>query len=158
MAALTLCRPAMAQDKGFGLGVILGEPTGISGKVWVGPNTAFDGAVAWSFGYHSAFHAHLDYLYHNFNLFRVEEGKLALYYGIGGRFKADGDHSDADKNHGHVHRDHSHVGVRVPVGLDYLVEGVPLDIFVEVAPIVELVPDTDISLNGGIGIRYFFGQ
>ncbi len=148
----------MAQDKGFGLGVILGEPTGISGKVWVGPNTALDGAVAWSFGYHSAFHAHLDYLYHNFNLLKVPQHNLAVYYGIGGRFQADRDHSHDDRHHGHDDRDHSHVGVRVPVGLDYLVEGMPIDIFVEVAPIVELVPDTDISLNGGFGIRYFFGQ
>ena len=144
MAALTLCRPAMAQDKGFGLGVILGEPTGISGKYWVSPNTAFDGVVAWSFGNQSAFHAHLDYLFHHFNLFKVEQGKLALYYGIGGRVRAESD----DRR----------VGVRVPVGLAYLVEGAPLDIFVEVAPIFESIPATGISLNGGIGIRYFFGQ
>ena len=38
-----------AQDSGFGLGIIFGEPTGISFKGWIGRRAAFDAAVAWSF-------------------------------------------------------------------------------------------------------------
>ena len=48
LAAILLCGTASAQDSGFGLGVILGEPTGISGKLWLGGKTAIDGATAWS--------------------------------------------------------------------------------------------------------------
>lgn len=143
LASFALCRPALAQDQGLGLGVVLGEPTGISGKYWTGSTTAFAGAAAWSFGSKSAFHVHLDHLFHHYGLIKVEKGRLPLYYGIGGRVKAESDNS--------------RVGVRVPVGLDYLVEGSPLEIFVEVAPIVELTPATGISINGGVGIRYFFG-
>jgi hypothetical protein len=39
----------LAQDQDFGLGFMLGEPTGISFKKWTGSKTAIDGAVAWSF-------------------------------------------------------------------------------------------------------------
>ena len=38
-----------AQDSGIGLGIILGEPTGVSLKSWVGRREALDVAVAWSF-------------------------------------------------------------------------------------------------------------
>ena len=142
MVMLT-CGTAQAQDKGFGLGIILGEPTGISGKLWTGHHTAIDGAIAWSFEKKSSMHLHGDLLFHNFNRARVDEGKLLLYYGIGGRVKFE---------------DKSKVGVRVPLGINYLFAKAPLDFFLEIVPILDLAPSTDFSLNGAIGIRYFFGQ
>ncbi|MFQ5608330.1 MAG: hypothetical protein ACE5GA_10315 [Candidatus Zixiibacteriota bacterium] len=32
----------------LGLGAMIGEPLGFSGKYWTGPTTAIDGGVAWS--------------------------------------------------------------------------------------------------------------
>lgn len=130
-----------AQDKGFGLGIILGEPTGISFKNWVGSRTAIDGGVAWSFSDNDSLHLHLDYLVHNFNIFKAKKGKLALYYGIGGRVK--------------IH-DESRFGVRIPVGINYIFGNAPLDIFIELVPVLDLVPSTEFGLTGGIGIRYYF--
>ena len=37
----------LAQDRGFGIGVFLGEPTGLSVKSWITSKTAVDAAVAW---------------------------------------------------------------------------------------------------------------
>ena len=48
------------------------------------------------------------------------------------------------------------VGIRIPVGAAYVFESIPLDIFLEVVPIVELIPAVAPSLGGGIGIRYYF--
>jgi len=48
------------------------------------------------------------------------------------------------------------VGVRIPVGINYIFAKAPLDIFLEIVPMLELVPRTEFNLNGGIGIRYFF--
>jgi len=48
------------------------------------------------------------------------------------------------------------VGVRVPVGISYLFDSVPVDLFLEVAPVVDLVPSTGLGWNSGIGIRYYF--
>jgi len=141
LVALFFPAAATAQDRGFGLGVILGEPTGISFKNWIGSNTALDFAVAWSFGDNAAIHIHADYLFHNFHLFKVEKGRLLLYYGIGGRFKAE---------------KKSRVGVRIPVGVCYLFERDPLEIFFELAPILDLAPSTVFWGTGGIGIRYYF--
>jgi hypothetical protein len=129
-----------AQDSGFGLGVILGEPTGISFKNWVGSRTSIDGGIAWSFSNNNSFHLHMDYLVHNFNVFKAKKGKLALYYGIGGRIKTE----------------KSRFGVRIPVGINYIFGDAPLDIFFELAPVLDLVPSTEFGLTGGIGIRYYF--
>lgn len=131
---------SFSQDRGFGLGVVLGEPTGLSAKYWTGSNNAFDFAAAWSFRGDGHLLLQADYVWHSFFI-RVEEGKLPLYYGIGGRV---------------IFRDDPAVGVRIPVGLDYLFASAPLDIFFELAPILELAPETDFALGGGIGIRFWF--
>ena len=53
----------LAGESPFGLGVMIGEPTGISGKYWLSPANAIDFAVAWSFANDANFHLHTDYLY-----------------------------------------------------------------------------------------------
>jgi hypothetical protein len=141
---------AQAQDRGVGLGVILGEPTGVVLKGWITRNQAVDGGLAWSFGRRDSLHVHADYLFHEFNLFPVKEGKLPIYFGIGGRFKL-GDHRD-DYNDDNDNR----VGIRVPVGIAYLFKKVPVDIFLEIVPIMDLVPETALNFNAGIGARFFF--
>jgi hypothetical protein len=140
---------ARAQRSGFGLGVIVGEPTGLSAKGWTGRNSAVDFAAAWSFSGESALHLHADLVWHKFDLLHVSEGQLPFYYGIGMRVKFSGgeDHQDDDVT----------VGLRIPLGLDYLFGGgTPLDVFFELVPIVDLVPDTDASLNASLGLRYWF--
>jgi hypothetical protein len=143
LTAVLFCGSVQAQNHGFGLGVILGEPTGISSKLWTGHGTAIDGAVAWSFDKESSMHVHGDFLLHKLRLSDVDKGELLPYYGIGGRIKFEDD---------------SKVGVRFPLGIDYLFDRSPFDFFLEIVPILDLAPSTDFSLNGAIGFRYFFGQ
>jgi hypothetical protein len=132
---------AAAQEKGFGLGVILGEPTGISAKYWVGTRNAVDGGLAWSFRHNGYFNVHADYLWH-FPLKFEDVERLNFYVGIGGRLGF-GSGSTV-------------VGARIPVGLVYWPGGVPLDVFLEVAPILDLAPATEFTANGGVGVRFFF--
>ena len=131
----------LAQDQDFGLGFMLGEPTGISFKKWTGSQTAVDGAVAWSFANKDSLHLHVDYLVHNFSLIVEERVKIPIYFGLGIRLKAEKD---------------TKFGFRIPVGISYIFEKTPLDIFVELAPLFDLVPGTKFSISGGVGIRYYF--
>jgi hypothetical protein len=131
----------LAQDQDLGLGFMVGEPTGISFKKWVGSTTAFDGAVGWSFSGQDRLHLHVDYLVHNFDLIKVEKGRLPVYFGIGARLKLE---------------DRTKFGVRIPIGVCYLFEKATLDAFFELVPIFDLVPDTDFRISGSIGIRYYF--
>ena len=132
---------SFSQDNGFGIGLILGEPTGISAKIWSGNRNAFDAALAWSFVHAGAMYIHVDYIWHNFKLIHVSEGKLPFYYGIGGRLVTGAD---------------AILGARVPLGLAYMFEDVPLDTFLEITPILDLIPQTDFTINAALGIRYFF--
>jgi hypothetical protein len=132
---------ASAQESKFGLGVVLGEPTGVSAKLWLGQTSAVDGVVAWSFAKNPSLTIHADYLFHFFNVFSIEKGRLPLYIGIGGTVSIG---PDPD------------FGVRIPFGATYLFDTVPLDIFLEAAPIFLLFPATDFDFNGGIGIRFYF--
>jgi len=120
------------------IGVILGEPTGISLKSWQSDTKAIDGAVAWSFGENGSVHMHADYLWHNW--LDAEQGGLAFYYGLGARA---------------VFADDSKFGARIPVGLQYLFPDTRLSMFFEVAPTLNLIPETDFGVNGGIGVRFF---
>jgi len=139
---LTLSGRAPAYEKNdFGLGIILGSPTGLSGKLWLGKSAAFDAAAAWSFSRNGRFQIHGDYLWHNFNLIKVEVGSLPLYYGLGFRVNF-GDETEA--------------GFRFPIGLEYLFPRAPFDIFIEVVPILRVIEKTDFEIDGAIGARFFF--
>ena len=141
LAVLVVTSIIEAQDKGLGVGVILGEPTGISFKSWTGYSTAVVGTAAWSLGKEGSLHLHLDYIFHNFNLIKMEDESLPFYYGVGIRVK----------NEKHVR-----IGVRFPLGINYMFKKAPVDIFVEFVPLFDLLPRTDLNFNGGIGIRYYF--
>ncbi len=78
-----------------------------------------------------------------YDLIKVPHGKLPLYFGGGLRF-IDREKKD-DK-----------LGIRIPVGIEYLFENVPLGAFFELVPIFDLTPDTDFDFEAGIGIRFFF--
>jgi len=144
LVALSFFSFASAQGK-FGLGIILGEPTGISGKIWMGEKTAWDAALAWSSSNYGndngAMHVHVDYLLHYYSLINAPSGKLPFYYGIGAKVTLAND---------------TYVGVRVPLGLDWIFAGPPLDVFLELVPTLNIVPGMDFGINAGIGIRYNF--
>ncbi len=130
-----------AQPTRFGLGLILGEPTGLSGKYWISPRTAIDGAFAWSIDKKSGVHLHSDYLWHDYRIISVIKGKLPIYYGVGARM---------------VFATDNIFGVRGVAGFNYIFDGTPLDIFLEIVPILDIAPKVGFDFNGAIGIRYYF--
>jgi hypothetical protein len=143
LAIAAIGSQAHAQRSGLGAGVIVGEPTGFSIKGWLNETTAIDGALAWSFEGNSSFHAHATYLWHNFSLFPVDRGALPGYFGVGARYRS-------------MDRGSDRLGIRVPFGLAYHFDNLPLEAFGEIAPILDFSPKTDLQLNAAIGLRYYF--
>ena len=134
---------SFSQSNKTGLGIIVGEPTGVTFKYWLDKTSAIDAAAAWSFTSPGAFHIHADYLLHSFDLFTVSGGgRVPLYYGIGGRLK--------------FVSDNTRLGIRVPVGLEYIFPDGKFDIFLEVVPLLDIAPETNFTLNAALGARYFF--
>jgi hypothetical protein len=153
--------PARAEGGNFGAGIILGSPTGLSFKYWVREREAVDAAVAASlFGSHG-FRAHADYLWVVAVLSRDTTYDLGLYAGAGGRVL----HHERGKEHD----PDLHLGARGSVGIvfDFSKGGLPLDVFVEAAPILDFRFNDDsreadghgnlgAELDLGLGVRYFF--
>ena len=150
---IVLAKPIAAQDHGFGMGLILGEPTGLSAKLWTSKENAFDFGLGVSIGgdrishkgnYNgrSRIHFHMDYLWHSFNAINSTE-KFPLYYGIGGRFNTGGNYEGS-------------FGVRGVFGIAWFPRSTPIDVFLELVPVFQVTPLTGLGIDAGLGIRYFF--
>jgi len=138
---------ARMQDT-FGLGVIIGEPTGLSLKYWLDEERAIDGAAAWSYSENDSFQLHGDYLIHNYELLDARE--MPAYYGIGARLKF-------KDNEGRGRNENNAIfGIRVPVGITYLFDDAPLDLFFELVPVLDLAPDVELDINAAVGLRFYF--
>ncbi len=144
-------------NKTFGLGIILGAPTGLCGKYYLSKDTALDFAIGAYYGYrrhyddYEGLHLHVDFLWHPAVLTKNDTFWLPIYFGVGGRLL---DHHD---------HDYSHLGVRVPFGLMFDFEKVPIDIFLEFALIADFIEfgpyDADdgyVDLTFSLGFRYYF--
>lgn len=141
----------------LGLGIVVGSPTGITGKWVAGKSIAFDAAVGIGFG--EDLHVHADWLYEGDTLLAEEGATLRWFAGVGGRFEYD-EHNrrDGNGNNGD-RRDHEDVdlGPRVPVGLELRFASVKsLELFAEIALGIEVIDDPGLTFDGGIGGRWFF--
>ena len=112
------------------------------------PAMAWDAGAAWSFVNGGYFQIHSDLLFHNFKLFEVETGRMSLFYGPGARVKFGA--RDEFGDGGTV------VSIRGVVGLAYEFQETPLELFIEVVPMLDIVPSTAANMAGAIGFRYYF--
>lgn len=148
-------RAGGAEPSGIGLGIILGEPTGLCAKKWIGPGAAFDLAVAWSFQGDGSFLFHADYLRHTGRFSGKYSDRLLAYYGVGARFGFPRTDESSRRETGEEDDDF-YAGIRIPVGFTYLFTEAPVDGFFEIVPIMDVVPATDFTFAGAIGVRYYF--
>jgi hypothetical protein len=156
LVALLLALPLTARADGgaFGLGIILGSPSGVSAKLYLSQKHAVDFALGWSILGAGGLTVHADYLWHPLMIAEDEAFFLPLYFGVGGRF--------VSRNRSGSENDELRIGARVPVGILFDFRRIPLDVFLEVALLADFIQDRDdddtgfIDLSAGIGARYYF--
>jgi hypothetical protein len=137
----------------FGLGAVLGSPTGLSFKYWTRHDNAVSGALAFdvyhnhSWDDHYSYnnddmdaYLHVNYLWHSMKAIPVQRGQLPLYWGLGGRMLM---------GHGFA------LGARGCGGIEYLPLA-PVDIFMELGLVIDVVGHFGADGDLGIGVRYFF--
>jgi hypothetical protein len=146
--------PASAQqpiEKGvLGAGLIVGEPTGVSAKYYLADDRAVDLAIGGAI-IGRGVQVHGDFLWHPVILEQKESFALPLYFGVGARIlNHDGGGGDED---------HIRIGLRAPVGILFDFTRIPVDVFAEVAGVLDYRTSGDalgLDINGGIGARYYF--
>jgi hypothetical protein len=149
----------------FGLGVEVGAPTGLVGKLWVGPTNALDFGLGlwwsganpdcftdnngqrvcgnWGGTHNGTFN--IDYLWQS-NIIRGS-AQLDWHIGGGGRMVWWGGCSN----------DCIGLIARAPIGLDLMFTNPSfLEIFFELAPAFWLVPTFGLDIEGGLGVRLYF--
>ena len=126
----------------LGLGVSLGNPTGLNGKYWLDEKTAVDGGIGMSIGKNTDVSIHSDYLIHQEGAFFFNDvHPLDLYYGLGARMEFEDD---------------INLGVRIPVGLAHRVENKTADVFGEIAPVIDFITTSGVEIHFLFGGRYYF--
>jgi hypothetical protein len=141
---------ARGQDKGtLGVGIVIGEPTGVTARLYLADDRAIQGAVGAAF-IGGGIQVHADYAFHPYVVQTRDTFVLATYVGPGVRLIQ---YSDG--------RDDSYlaIGVRGVGGLLFDFKN-PLDAFVEVSGVLEYGfqdgEGVGLALNAGAGVRYYF--
>jgi hypothetical protein len=150
-------------NKTFGAGLEFGAPFGLNGKYFLSASNALDFGVGSSvyddyYGYRG-YHLYLDYLWHPVSLVSAEAFELPLYIGVGGLFWG-----WDDRRFGNVGASGSALGFRVPIGISFDLNNVPLDIFIQTVPTLDLFFDRPNGYNRSlylffdfsVGIRFWF--
>jgi hypothetical protein len=157
LALATLAGTARADDddegaeKGtLGLGLILGEPTGITAKLYLADDRAIQAAVGFAF-IGGGIQGTADYLFHPYILQKRESFVLPFYVGPGVRLIS---YDDGRQSRSFAS------GVRVVAGLVFDFKHVPIDVFVEAAAVGEYWfkdgKGLHAALNAAAGARYYF--
>jgi len=174
--SLAIClsaAPAVAATRGgsrpFGLGLVLGEPTGLTAKLYLQQSFALQMGVGWvdDFNDDNGLHLNLDFLWHPVVLAREASFTLPFYLGVGMRF-LDHDYRYYYARGVYYGYHDSRLGVRAPFGLLMDFTRVPLDLYLEVALVVDVLFFNEdyyepyrygrdrVNWNAGIGVRYYF--
>jgi hypothetical protein len=125
----------------LGLGLQLGEPSGISLTYYQPEGMSYDFLSAWNLSN--------DFFFLNahglFNRHLGNDQNLHLYYGPGafvGFQDRNGDNQDTV------------AGISGRIGLGYLIDR--FEIYGQLTPRLSVTPGTDGDLGGGVGFRYYF--
>ena len=144
-------------DKGtFGVGIILGEPTGFTAKLYLKDDRAIQAAVGSAF-IGGGLQLHGDYLFHPYVLQNRPSFVLPVYLGPGVRLI---DYTSGRTDDSGASTSAFALGARGVVGLLFDFKDVPIDAFIEVAGVLEYEFRSDagfaLRLNAGAGVRYYF--
>jgi hypothetical protein len=132
---------AFAPEDGFGVGVVLGSPTGLSGSLPLGKTNAINAVIGYDLNQDPNLCLQADYLWIAHGIIGAESGKVSLYYGPGAFVTLSGSPS---------------LGLRAVVGADYWFEQAPVQLFLELGPGLTVIPETRPNPGVGLGARYYF--
>ncbi len=150
-------------NKKLGLGLELGEPTGLTGKVFLAKATALDFGVGWIYRhyyYGDGLHLYGDVLFHPVSLASNPTFELPLYIGGGLRYW--------DFNYcyqGRCNYGGSAIGIRIPFGISFDFNNVPLDIFAQLVPTIDFIRGNyydryrdrnHFGIDFSFGLRFWF--
>jgi hypothetical protein len=131
-----------------GLGIVLGDPAGLSLRTELNRHNALQLHVGFDLEKFDRTRVvlALDYLFYFTQMFKSvrSHGRLNPYVGLGSAIQLKELSSEFK------------LGIRVPVGLSFHFLKAPVELFAEVALGVHVLPKTATLIDGGLGVRWYF--
>ncbi|HUW68601.1 MAG TPA: hypothetical protein VMX33_00075 [bacterium] len=132
-------------DGPMGIGIFLGQPTGLTFEMDLSTSSWVDFKAAWNLagpkgGYSILLQGNYEYAFPG--MFAIESELFTPFFGGG----AVVDINDTNVN----------FGVRVPAGIAYRFRHIPLELFIEAGIDVYLFPSFALGGSGGLGARLRF--
>jgi hypothetical protein len=163
-AGTTLAPSSATAKEGFSLGMILGDPSGLTLRGGVGGPHAIQAHFGFGFFPGDAVTTVVDWTYDAWDFLRGNStASLVFYFGLGGKLMwFTGRHFTYERNKKTYFDDYSHFGFGFQglVGLRAVFRRAPFDVFFELAPmgLTVVVPDPGAyyDLDCAIGFRYRF--
>lgn len=155
MFALMVLLPSLGfaaaanRDGDLGLGVMVGDATSVTGKYWMSERAAITASTGGRYSQEGWLQA--DMVRH----FQGSLGsstrfisEMAPYAGFGLGVGFNRTISDTKYQTDYF--------ARVPIGLTWLPNRTPVDLFIEIAPTWDFAPTSVAYLSGNLGARYYF--
>ncbi|MEY4617733.1 MAG: hypothetical protein RJB66_2693 [Pseudomonadota bacterium] len=134
--------------KPFGVGVRIGSPSGISLKYWLNGINAIDGILSWDLDDNKEVAIYGSYLVHQPSDLKIKLSPVDFYYGLGASIES--------QTRAKTNKSETSLGVRIPVGLSHHWQRQSIELYGELGTQLELIPSTTVSIDTGIGARFFF--
>lgn len=145
---LFFCLSSNLTSQDLGLGLILNEPSGITGKYYFSK----DNHVVLNLGDFGG-PLRIDFLYF-WNLDVFKDKQFGLYLGVGGLLIFPNKRAHRGYNEKFNNNDLS-IGIKGTVGVNYFLKKRDFEFFIEVSPIVLFTESSFGALRPGLGVRYY---
>lgn len=145
------------QGKTFGLGLQLGAPTAVTGKLMVTGDQAIVVGVGAGIGWDVSLGVHADYLWHPSVLVDVAPATFSWYIGGGGWVSFHQPNAKGFRyDYYYVDGVPFAVGLRLPIGIDMAMNALPFEVYLEGVPTLAVFPRVGFGLGVAIGARFWF--
>ena len=124
----------------MGAGVYLGSPFGLYGRYFLNSSSFVDARISYS----GSLAVAADYLLYEPSLVKFEKFVFPLHYGAGATVGFFGSSIL--------------LGARVPVGLNYAFMDGKLDVALEAALDIRVIPSFNLGATGGVSVVYYFDK
>ena len=146
------------KGRSFGFGFSLGEPSAFTVRFWTSKMNSWDAAIGTS--HLGNPHIHADYLWHFPDAFNSKI--VSLYAGIGGiagfgergRWFWSGEKKKKDYWY-YSDDNRASIAVKGVFALNIIPRNTPLDIFVEIDPVLGLSPGFGFDFQPAVGLRFY---
>jgi hypothetical protein len=129
----------------FSPGLIICEPLSLSMKPWPPDKMTMGGAAGWPLVDPNGIQLQGGAWLRTFDLLQPDPRSSTVRFGRDSQIRF-------------VEHHPNQPGIAAPVGISYPIQPRRLELFGEVAPILDPTPTTSLGWGGGIGIRFYLGR